>query len=260
MGLQTVLGELTAHNVALYAISYDAPAVLAGFAAKYGITYPLLSDAGSAVIRQFGLLNEEAAEAVFGIPHPGLFLLDAAGAITQKHFYDNYRERDTGPGLLEHILGIAAPSHGPEARSAAAAVAVRAWFDVPAYTWGQRLWLTVELAIAPGYHVYGRPIPEGYFPLTVTLDPIERVRVGEPQWPETRPFRVAGLDEQVHVYEGTVRVRLPLTFMIVDVGTLTVRATVAFQACTAQDCLLPASVAVDLPLPEVPLIERPQPR
>ena len=28
-------------------------------------------------------------------------------------------------------------------------------------SWGQRLRLTVELTIAPGYHVYGAPTPEG---------------------------------------------------------------------------------------------------
>ena len=260
MELQTIAGELASDNVALYAISSDAPDVLAAFAAKYDITYPLLSDEGSALIRQLGLLNEEAPEAVFGIPHPGIFVLDTNGTIVEKHFYDSYRERDTGSGLLQHVLGFERIAHGPETRAASDAVGVRAWFDSPTYRWGQRLWLTVGLTIAPGLHVYGRPIPEGYTPLGIMIDPIERVSVGEPVWPPTRPFRIAGLDEQFQIYEETIRVSLPITFMTVDSGDLTVRATVSFQACTASDCLLPSSARVELRLPEAPLIERPAPR
>jgi peroxiredoxin len=38
-------------------ISYDSQEVLARFAKAYKITYPLLSDKGSVVIRKFGILN-----------------------------------------------------------------------------------------------------------------------------------------------------------------------------------------------------------
>ena len=41
--------------------SYDPPDVLRAFAAKHGITFPLLSDSGSAIIRRYGLLNTSVA-------------------------------------------------------------------------------------------------------------------------------------------------------------------------------------------------------
>ena len=43
------------------AVSYDPVPILADFAARRSITFPLLSDAGSAVIKQYGILNTTVA-------------------------------------------------------------------------------------------------------------------------------------------------------------------------------------------------------
>jgi hypothetical protein len=255
-----VLSTLTAQDIALYAISYDDQTVLAGFAERYGIGYPLLSDFGSPVMRQLGLLNAEAPEQIAGIPHPGLFVLDEHGVIVAKRFYDSYRERDTATGLIAELLGLAHPEHGSEASQMTDVVTVHAWFDAPSYRWGQRLLLTVELTIAPGYHIYGTPIPDGYVPLALSVAPLERVLVGAPQLPQPHPFQVEGLDERFWVYEGTVRLTLPVTFMVVDAGEQQVAVTVAFQVCSDHDCLVPETHALALRLPEAPLLERPQPR
>jgi hypothetical protein len=258
VGLQQVVATLRRSGIALYAISYDDPAVLRGFAERYGITYPLLSDGDSMVIRALGLLNETADARVAGIPHPGIIVLDTAGSIVEKHFYDSYRERDTATGLLSQALGVRLPEHGPEAQGATDVVTVRAWFDTPTYSWGQRLWLTVELAVAAGYHVYGEPVPDGYVPLSVVVAPLERVQVGALQRPAPQPFRLAGVDEEFWVYEGTVQLALPLTFMLVDGGEQRVTLQVGFQVCSDRDCLPPTAVALELRLPEAPLVERPQ--
>lgn len=177
-----------------------------------------------------------------------------------KHFYASYRERDTGVGVLDHLLGVTSPLHGPVHEAATGGVTVRAWWDKDSYAWGQRVWLTVELDIPPGLHVYGRPVPDGYYALDVELEPIERVVAGSATSPEVRPFRVEGLDEAFHVYDGRVRVELPVTFMLVDGGILDVAARVSFQACSSSECLLPQSVRLVLPISERPLVERPQQR
>lgn len=241
-------------------MSYDSTEVLAGFTEKYGITYRMLSDQGSAVIRSLGILNEQAAEAARGIPHPGVFVLDRQGNVREKRFYASYRERDTGVSLLERVVGIAAPSHGPLVSVAGDGVAVRAWLDADHYTWGQRIWLTVQLTMEPAFHVYGRPIPDGYYPVEIRVEPIERVAIGEPQWPEPKPFRIEGLEEEFRVYEGELQVSLPMTFMVVDGGDQTVRVQVSYQACTAAECLAPVTKGIELKLPERPLVERPKPQ
>lgn len=260
MELQGVYEEMLSAGYALYAVSYDSVDVLAGFAGKYGIEYPLLSDEGSVVIRSLGILNDGAPEHRTGIPHPGVFVLHESGRVRDRRFYASYRERDTGAGILEHVLDIAAPAPSDWATAAGDGVQVRAWLNADEYAWGQRVWLTVELDIGEGLHVYGRPIPPGYYPLEVQVTPMERVTAGEPVYPLAESFRMEGLDEQFFVYTGSVRVDLPLTFMLVDGGDLDVEVSVSYQACSEVDCLSPAATELHLHIAERPLIERPAPR
>src|SRR4029434_7839906 len=141
--LQQVWPALEAEGIALFAVSYDAVGILTTFAATHGITFPLLSDEGSAAIRRLGLLNEGVAadHAVYGIaPNPrhdgvrvpGAFALAAAGVVFEKRFHESYRVRDTGAGLVARALGIRSPK--PAAGGVAGdgeAVGVRAWVYPP---------------------------------------------------------------------------------------------------------------------------------
>lgn len=242
----------------MFAISYDSVEVLASFAEKHGITFPLLSDEGSRAIRALGLLNEQVQQHhafygiperdhVYGVPYPGAFVLDERGVVTEKRFQDSYRERETGVGMLEGGFGLEGSVRGPEAGDGSDGVLVRAYLDSAVYRGFQRLRLTVELEIEPGRHLYGRPIPDGYLPLTIEVAPIDGLAVGQPDGPVPRPFRVEGLDEQFAVYEGRVRFGLPLTFRE-KVGDLSVAVTVRYQACSATDCFPPAAVQLRLPL------------
>ena len=56
--------ELESSGIGFAAISYDSVEVLADFAQRRGITFPLLSDDDSAVITEFGILNTVAAEGI----------------------------------------------------------------------------------------------------------------------------------------------------------------------------------------------------
>lgn len=58
------MGELRKNGIGLAVISYDSPEVLADFSKRQGITYPLLSDVGSATIRRYGILNTVVEEAL----------------------------------------------------------------------------------------------------------------------------------------------------------------------------------------------------
>ena len=60
MQLQSDLKDIEAAGLSLVGISYDSVEVLAKFAEKRKITFPLLSDASSKTITAYGLLNKEA--------------------------------------------------------------------------------------------------------------------------------------------------------------------------------------------------------
>jgi peroxiredoxin len=265
--LQQLAPELTTRGIALVAISFDAVAILRDFAAAHAITYPLLSDEGSHVMRALGLINERVLEdhAAYGIPanprhvnlpYPGVFVLDGDGIVTRKVFHESYRERDSGPGLLAQTLGIAADPPGVVTHGDGA-VRVRAWLDSPTYAFFQRLTLTVEVSTAHGFHVYAAPVPSGLTPLSVGIDPIAGLEVGPAAWPPPRRFAVPGLDDELWVHEGTVRGTLPLTFAAPPgAGDHTITVTVAYQACDDSTCSMPASVRVALAVREVALVGR----
>jgi Disulphide bond corrector protein DsbC/AhpC/TSA family len=260
--------DFAREDIALFAISYDAVDVLRTFADTYGITFPLLSDEGSTVMRVLGLLNEHVYEqhAAYGIPrhdrhwgvpYPGVLLLDTHGRVMQKRFQQSYRERETGVGLLEQGFGLQSTTRGAEVVTQSADLQVHASLDSPSYRFFQRLWLTVELTIAPGLHIYGRPIPAGYIPLTIEVAPLPGMVVGEPTWPAPQPYRVAGLAEEFCVYEGTITVSLPVT-LTEEGGDQSLQITVHSQACNDRDCFVPQTLRLVLPVQAADHIERPR--
>jgi peroxiredoxin len=265
--LQESLAEYQQREIAVFAISYDSVAVLGGFAEKFGIRYPLLADEGSVVIKRLGMLNERVAEHhafygvpmrddVWGVPYPGSFILDKQGVVVKRRFEDSYRVRPTAVATLETAFGEISGWHGPEDRAAGEGVTARAYLDSPTYRVFQRLRLTVELQIVPRLHVYGRPIPDGYIPLSIEVAPIEGVEVGPLEAPTPTPFQVTGLDEQFMVYDGLVRLAVPLTFPKA-VGNVTVEVLVRYQACSATECLMPGVLRLSVPLTVLNHIERP---
>jgi hypothetical protein len=227
----------------------------------------LLSDEGSHVIRALGVLNERVQEdhAAYGIkpnprhvnlPYPGVFVLDAAGVVTQPRFYESYRERVTGRGLIAQALGIFSEP-AAVAAGAAPAVQARAWLDSPTYAWFQRLTLTVELTIARGVHVCAAPAPEGLVPLSVEMAPIEGLEVGPARWPASRRFALPELGDGLRGHEGTVRGTLPLTFTGAPGGDdRIVGITVRYQAYDDSKCRLPSSLQLEVLVRETALVGR----
>ena len=173
----------------------------------------------------------------------------------QKRFQQSYRERETGTAILEH--GFGGNSSLPKVEAQAQddeEVTVRATLESDTYRWFQKLWLTVELNLAPGLHVYGQPIPEGYIPLSVDVAPIDGLAVGTANFPTPHPYRIEGLEEEFVVYERTVVVSVPLTFTQ-EGEEQTVHVTVSYQACNEAGCFAPQTVSLQLPVKAADLVE-----
>src|SRR5262252_2183488 len=62
--LQSQYDSLKQDGLGLAAISYDSQDILAAYSAQHGITFPMLSDVGSATIKRYGILNTVAEEAM----------------------------------------------------------------------------------------------------------------------------------------------------------------------------------------------------
>lgn len=80
-------------KVQLVGVSYDSVEILKKFSDKQRVTFPLLSDQGSEVIKAFGLHNKK------GLPHPGTIIVDSNGVIRAKLFHKGYAKRHTPDDL-----------------------------------------------------------------------------------------------------------------------------------------------------------------
>jgi AhpC/TSA family len=71
--LEQHLGAIRKQGLGVAAISYDSVGALKSFADRQHITYPLLSDPDSKIIRTYDILNEavKPGTPTYGIPYPG---------------------------------------------------------------------------------------------------------------------------------------------------------------------------------------------
>ena len=97
--------DIRSKGVNVAAVSYDSPVELKRFSVKYGITFPLLSDPESSAIIQLGLLdtNYDASTKYYGVPYPGVFLVDSKGIIIDKFAEQGYRDRPLMVDLIRSV-------------------------------------------------------------------------------------------------------------------------------------------------------------
>ena len=89
-------------DIRLYVLSYDSHKAIANFSKTHKITFTMLSDPDSKVIKDFGILNTlipEDAHPWFGIPFPGAYIVNNEGIITEKIF-ENIHHARPGPEQL----------------------------------------------------------------------------------------------------------------------------------------------------------------
>ena len=99
------MSDIRSKGVNVAAVSYDSPVELKRFSVKYGITFPLLSDLESSAIIQLGLLNTnyDASTKYFGVPFPGVFLVDSKGIIIDKFAEQGYSDRPLMVDLIRSV-------------------------------------------------------------------------------------------------------------------------------------------------------------
>lgn len=103
--LRQAQDALRARGYGLAALSYDSPEVLAQFAARRDIGYPLLSDPQSATIDAFGIRDPQypPGHMVHGVPQPAIFILSRDGVVQAKLAEEGYRNRPPTAGVLETV-------------------------------------------------------------------------------------------------------------------------------------------------------------
>ena len=267
------MDELRKNGIGLAVISYDSSQILADFSKRQGITYPLLSDVGSATIRRYGILNTvieealgpngkdpavladlqryvtvtQASERFRGIPFPGTFMLDQQGRVTARFFEDYYWERHTVSSIMLRVGGAKTLVQAIQASTEH--LDVKAYPSDPSASLGTRFSLAVEVTPKPSMHVYA-PGATGYRVITLNIEPQPHLRTMPVQYPASEVYYFKPLNERVPVYQK------PFT-LVMDVvadatpearkalagkSELVVDGTLEYQACDDKLCYNPVSI------------------
>jgi len=250
----------------LAAISYDPVAVLADFSARRGITFPLLSDAGSETIKRYGILNTtiDPKNQLYGYPFPGTFIVDRQGVVTSRFFEEAYQERDTVSSILVRLgqhIGVHAT------RIAGAHVTVTSYATDEVAAQGTHFSLVLDVTPGPGVHVYA-PGASDYRPVAISVEPQAGLVVKAPAYPKSEDYFFKPLKEHVPVYQHPFRIVQDVTLdpskegtaALKDVTSLMITGRFEYQACDEKVCFTPQSVPLSWTIAVKPLDrERPKP-
>ena len=212
MELQSKIESFTAAGAAVYSLSYDEADALADFRDAYGITFTMLSDPDSRVIRELGVLNtliKTDDHPWFGVPFPGTYIVGEDGIVSKKFFGNTYALR-IGPEMLLRALRRNARAADETARRLPAETTTKIFLD------GERLIVSVlrelvaRIEVPAGRHLYATPAPDGKLAVDLLLKEHPRLVVGEVSAPESKPLEIAGGAAVIRVYDGVVELRVPL--------------------------------------------------
>lgn len=103
MQLTELTDQFEALGLNIAAMTYDPVKLLKTVEEDQGITFPLLHDDNVKHVDALGIrnLDYEPGQRAYGIPYPGIFLLDANGVIRYKFAEEDYRLRPDFAGVLE---------------------------------------------------------------------------------------------------------------------------------------------------------------
>lgn len=247
MELQSRYDDLKKQGIGLVVVTYDSTETLKKFADSRGITFPMVSDPGSAIIKTYGLLNEsqDPKSRAYGVPHPGTFMLDTRGVITSRHFEDAYQERSTVASILTKEGMGGAPSIRSDTMHLTVLTSISDQDVAP----GKRVSVVFDVTPKRLMHVYA-PGKHDYQVIGVKLDPQPWLKLQPLTYPPSEIYHFKELDERVETYGHPFRLVQDVTFLatpaaqkqLAGMPTATVKGTLEYQACDDKVCYAPTRV------------------
>ncbi|MBM3811343.1 MAG: redoxin domain-containing protein [Acidimicrobiia bacterium] len=213
------------------------------------INLPLLSDRDSAVIRAFGILNDNvpAGTPFHGVPFPGTYIVNPDGVVQSKFFEDDYRERFTAGAILERVYNVAGTTRTEiETKH----LKLANWASNQTVFGGSRVRLTLEIDLPKGMHVYAPGVQSSYIPIDWKIPESKAWLAFDAIYPKPRTLHLPAIKESAPVFEGKFRLERDLTIaqaneltsLLTSGNNLTVEAAFRYQACDDKLCYTPQTV------------------
>ncbi len=117
--LQEHAAQFRDAGIGLVAITYDGPALQREFAEQFDISFPLLSDNEARTFKTLGILNRDFGpdDPHYGIPHPGMIVVDDQGTVVETVFIKDYTTRIDSQAAFELARDALSPARRAPAGS-----------------------------------------------------------------------------------------------------------------------------------------------
>jgi len=230
-------------------ISYDPVDTLKKFSEKHNISYPLLSDVKSDVIKKYGILNTQidSGSKNFGIPNPGIYIIDHALIVRNKLFEKSYRNRPSAESVLAVYFNKDIHTHSQKFRTMYldGSIAISDTLAFP----GQILSLVVKISLQKKIHLYLKPIPEGYTALSIDLESNPNFTLDPFQFPNSKQITLESVGEVFNVISNEITLK---SFLRVNgrsqLGPDLLKFNIQFQACDDKLCMPPENLNFQFPV------------
>ena len=246
---QKKINEFKAKGLSVIGISFDPVDVLRSFSDRNNITYPLLSDAGSRVIRRYGIVLKGIPldNRWYGVPHPGIYIIDKNLVVLEKHFEKSPDERATVENVLVTYLNKEIKTNRKKFSTSYLEGSI-AISDTVALS-SQVLAIIVEMSVRDGVHLYGEPIPAGYYPLRIQLEPNPNVTLDPWHYPKTRKVVLESINETFNILPNDFELRSRIRIAErPKPGSHVIAIKMSFQACDSKMCMIPKQLVFEFPL------------
>ncbi|OFV99734.1 MAG: hypothetical protein A3F68_02415 [Acidobacteria bacterium RIFCSPLOWO2_12_FULL_54_10] len=258
--MEQYIDDFKKQGLGVVAMTYDSTEIVADFAKRHNITYPLLGDSDFNIIRAFGVLNTSVPEdhTWYGVPYPGTFIVDQDGVVRSKYFEDNYRDRYSAPTILLREFGSVAGTR--EMTSKTPHLEMKYYSTKDVVRPNLHFTLVAVFQLPPKMHVYS-PEVEGYIPIDFALDASPNFKILPAAYPKSKVLFLEAIDEKVPVYEGKFRITQDvilagsreLQALLAGSKQIKITGKLRYQACDDKICYLPQTLPMEWTLALEPL-------
>lgn len=174
--------------------------------------------------------------------------LAACSGATTSPAADAQARATPASGVSREISPVSATPISPAQVSPANAVSARAHEATIAP--GAAAEAEVEVIVADGYHVNANPASYPYLrPTALMITSADGITSGTPIYPSSEMKKFAFAEAPIAVYEGTVKVRVPVrAARRAQPGAHTLQAKVQAQPCNDQACFPSRVVETTIPV------------
>lgn len=249
---------LRQNGLGIVGISYDSTEVLKKFANDKKISFPLLSDPESQIIRDFLILDSSVLPGTpaYGVPYHGSYVINEEGVIVAKLF-------DT-EATLGHSTGVVvaklfdSPLNTHEKVVKHDRLTLSYYASSNFVSAGDEVELTIDVLLNDTLHVYA---PDGgeHIPVEWRLEGSSAIAAHPVEFPPATTLILESTKDSAAVYTGRFQLSRKITINPGDLktiravdaqGNVIVKGTFSFQACDDKICYLPTSIPLKWTLGE----------